>query len=90
MAEATFDLGNDEDIERYLGLDGWAHDSPGIGGLLKVRIEDFRVEEVSSTPALDKKGRFTVVRATLHNRETNRYLRRLASACGISRKRIFS
>ena len=90
MAEATFDLGNDEDIERYLGLDGWAHDSPGIGGLLKVRIEDFRVEEVSSTPALDKKGRFTVVRATLHNWETNRYLRRLAGACGISRKRIFS
>ena len=90
MAEATFDLGNNEDIERYLGLDGWAHDSPGIGGLLKVRIEDFRVEEVSSTPALDKKGRFTVVRATLHNWETNRYLRRLAGACGISRKRIFS
>ena len=60
MAKATFDLGNAEDIERYLGLDRWAHDGPGIGGLLKVRIEDFRVEEVSRTPALDKKGRFTV------------------------------
>ena len=90
MAIATFDLGNAEDIERYLGLDSWAHEGPGIGGLLKVRIEDFRVEEVSRTPALDKKGRFTVVRATLHNWETNRYLRRLAGACGISRKRIFS
>ena len=61
MAEATFDLGNNEDIEKYLGLDGWAHDSLGIGGLLKVRIEDFRVEEVSSTPALDKKGRFCLL-----------------------------
>ena len=50
MAKATFELGDDEDIERYLGLHGWAHDSPGIGGLLKVRIEDFRVEEVSRTP----------------------------------------
>ena len=90
MAKATFELGNDADIERYLGLDGWAHDGPGIGGLLKVRIEDFRVEEVSRTPALDNKGRFTVVRATLRNWETNRYLRRLAGACGISRNRIFS
>ena len=40
MAKATFDLGNAEDIERYLGLDRWAHEGPGIGGLLKVRIED--------------------------------------------------
>ncbi|MCH2440830.1 MAG: tRNA pseudouridine(13) synthase TruD [Candidatus Thalassarchaeum sp.] len=90
MAKATFELGGDEDIERYLGLHGWAHDSPGIGGLLKVRIEDFRVEEVSRTPALDNKGRFTVVRATLRNWETNRYLRRLAGACRINRNRIFS
>lgn len=90
LAQATFELDGNEDIEKYLGLSGWAHEGHGIGGLLKVRIEDFRVEEESSTPALDKKGRFTVARVTLRNWETNRFLRRLAGACGISRKRIFS
>jgi len=77
------------EIEENLGLSGWAHDATGIGGLLKVRIEDFRVEEVARIPALDSKGRFTVVRATLTNWETNRFLRRLAGACGINRNRIF-
>ena len=85
LAQATFELDGNEDIEKYLGLNGWAHEGHGIGGLLKVRIEDFRVEEVSSTPALDKNGRFTVARVTLRNWETNRFLRRLAGACGISR-----
>ena len=78
------------EIEKHLGLAGWVFESPGIGGLLKVRVEDFRVEEVATVPALDPKGRFTVVRATLTNWETNRFIRRLAGACGISRNRIFS
>jgi len=62
----------------------------GIGGLLKARVEDFRVEESSKIPALDDKGRFTVVRVTMTNWETNRYLRRLARACGINKNRIFN
>ena len=77
-------------IEEYLGFGDGAVPSDGIGGMLKTRIEDFRVEEVAATPALDPKGRFTVVRATLTNWETNRYLKRLARACGINRNRIFS
>ncbi len=89
MAEASFDSRDSRQIEQHLGLHGWAFEGSGIGGLLKVRIEDFRVEEVARTPALDNKGRFTVVRATLHNWETNRFLRRLAGACGINRNRIF-
>ena len=77
-------------VEEHLGLSAWSADGDGIGGLLKVRIEDFRVEEVASVPALDPKGRFTAIRVTLNNWETNRYLNRLAKACGISRKRVFS
>ncbi|RZP09941.1 MAG: tRNA pseudouridine(13) synthase TruD, partial [Candidatus Poseidoniales archaeon] len=77
-------------VEEHLGLTGWSADGEGIGGVLKVRVEDFRVEEIARIPALDPKGRFTVVRATLNNWETNRYLNRLARACGISRKRVFS
>ena len=77
-------------IEGGLGLSEWPVESEGIGGLLKCRVEDFRVEEASKTPALDPKGRFTVARVTMNNWETNRYLRRLARACGINRNRIFS
>ena len=77
-------------IEGVLGLSEWPVESEGIGGLLKCRVEDFRVEEASKTPALDPKGRFTVARVTMNNWETNRYLRRLARACGINRNRIFS
>tara|TARA_B110000003_G_scaffold179504_1_gene178812 strand:- start:753 stop:2150 length:1398 start_codon:yes stop_codon:yes gene_type:complete len=81
---------DNKSIEEYLGFGAGAVEGLGIGGILKVRVEDFRVEEVSSIPALDPKGRFTVVRATLVNWETNRYLKRLSRACGINRNRIFS
>ena len=57
---------------------------------MKARVEDFRVEESSKIPALDEKGRFTVARVTMTNWETNRFLRRLARACGINKNRIFS
>ena len=77
-------------VEERLGLSGWSVPSEGIGGLLKARVEDFRVEEISKTPAMDQKGRFTVARVTLTNWETNRFLRRLTRACRISRNRIFS
>jgi tRNA pseudouridine13 synthase len=73
-----------------LGLSTWTVPAEGIGGLLKSRVEDFRVEESSKVPALDAKGRFTVARVTMTNWETNRYLRRLARGCGINKNRIFS
>ncbi|MCP2503231.1 MAG: tRNA pseudouridine(13) synthase TruD [Candidatus Thalassarchaeaceae archaeon] len=81
---------DNQSIEEYLGFGSGAVDGLGIGGLLKVRVEDFRVEEVSSIPALDPKGRFTVVRVTLVNWETNRFLKRLSRACGINRNRVFA
>jgi tRNA pseudouridine13 synthase len=77
-------------IEEQLGLSEWVTPAEGIGGILKSRVEDFRVEEVSKTPALDPKGRFTVTRITMTNWETNRFLKRLSSACGISRNRVFT
>ena len=73
-----------------MGLSTWMVPAEGIGGLLKTRVEDFRVDEIARIPALDPKGRFTVARVSLNNWETNRFLGRLAKACGISRRRIFS
>ena len=62
-------------LEGHLGLSEWTSDNDGIGGILKSRVEDFRVEEISKIPALDPKGRFTVARITLVNWETNRFLK---------------
>ena len=54
-----------------------------------MRAEDFRVEEVGKIPALDPKGRFTLVKVTLRDWETNRFIRRFTSSLKISRNRIW-
>ena len=72
-----------------IGLEGYATDSKGIGGVLKARITDFRVDEISTTVSLDPRGRFTVARITLTNWETNKFCNNLAKRLGISRNRIF-
>ena len=77
------------DIAAACGLTGFACEGEGIGGLLKSRFEDFRVEEVGRTPALDSKGRFAVARVTLTNWETNRFVGKLARIIGISKNRIW-
>ncbi|MEC8927166.1 MAG: tRNA pseudouridine(13) synthase TruD, partial [Candidatus Thermoplasmatota archaeon] len=77
------------DIAAACGLSGFACEGKGVGGLLKCRFEDFRVEEVGRTPALDPKGRFTVAKVTLTNWETNRFVGKLAKMVGISKNRIW-
>ena len=46
----------EQNYEQKLGLSEWAVESEGIGGILKTRFEDFRVEEESKIPALDSRG----------------------------------
>ena len=72
-----------------IGLTGYATQADGIGGLVKTRVEDFRVEELSTKLSMDQRGRFTVARITLRNWETNRFIARLAKAVGIPKERIF-
>ena len=72
-----------------IGLTGYATDESGIGGLVKTRVEDFRVEELSTKLSMDQRGRFTVARITLRNWDTNRFIARLAKALGIPKERIF-
>lgn len=79
----------EDSLANSIGLTGYAVDSEGIGGVLKARVADFRVEEISTKISLDPKGRFTAANVTLTNWETNRFISKLASACGISRNRIF-
>lgn len=80
---------SEDTLANSIGLTGYCVDGKGIGGVLKSRIADFRVEEISTKIKLDPKGRFTVANVTLTNWETNRFVGKLAKACGISRNRIF-
>jgi len=78
-----------DDLADTIGLTGYAVESSGIGGVLKGRVADFRVDEISTKISLDPRGRFTAANITLTNWETNRFIGKLAKACGISRNRIF-
>ena len=76
-------------VAQAIGLLGYATDSTGIGGLLKSRVTDFRVEEMATTVHLDNRGRFTVAKITLTNWETNRFCNQLAAKLRIPRNRVF-
>lgn len=80
---------SEAELSEAIGLIGHAVESLGIGGVLKARVQDFRVEEISKKITLDPKGRFTAANITLTNWETNRFIKKLARACGISKNRIF-
>ena len=80
---------NLDPVATAIGLEGYATESNGIGGVLKARVTDFRVDEISTTVSLDPRGRFTVAGITLTNWETNKFCNNLAKRLGISRNRIF-
>ncbi|MBG18158.1 MAG: tRNA pseudouridine(13) synthase TruD [Euryarchaeota archaeon] len=80
---------NEEDHIHSIGLWRHASSAPSIGGILRSRTEDFRVDEISKHPSLDPRGRFTLIRATLKNWETHRFITKLAQAVGISKQRIW-
>ena len=70
-----------------LGLDWYATDSSGTGGVLKNRDEDFRVTERTDFPYGDE-GKHAVVRVTLRGYETHEFARDLSDALGASRRRV--
>ena len=80
---------NSDPVAKAIGLEGYATKTSGIGGVLKARVSDFRVDEISTSVSLDSRGRFTVARITLTNWETNKFCNNLAKRLGISRNRIF-
>ena len=78
-----------DSLSEAIGLDGYATKSSGIGGVLKARVADFRVEEIATQIHFDQRGRFTVARVMLTNWETNRFCNTLSKALSIPRNRIF-
>ncbi len=78
-----------DSLAESIGLDGYSTATSGIGGVLKARVADFRVEEISTPIHLDNRGRFTVAKVMLTNWETNRFCNTLAKTLSIPRNRIF-
>ena len=46
---------SEDSLAQAIGLVGYAVDAEGIGGVLKARVQDFRVEEISSKINVKKK-----------------------------------
>ena len=82
-------MSDKDPLAQAIGLEGFATETSGIGGVLKARVSDFRVDEISTSIKLDNKGRFTVAKITLTNGETNRFCTNLARELKIPRNRIF-
>ena len=76
-------------LAESIGLVGYATNHDGIGGLIKSRVTDFRVEEMATQVHLDNRGRFTVAKITLTNWETNRFCNQLSAKLRIPRNRVF-
>ncbi|MEM4729188.1 MAG: tRNA pseudouridine(13) synthase TruD [Thermoplasmata archaeon] len=76
------------EVERGVGIEVYLSRSPGVGGRLKSLPEDFLVEELSLPPPRVEGGEWVAARVRSRNWETNRLVRELSRAMGISRKRI--
>jgi tRNA pseudouridine13 synthase len=75
-------------MDRDVGIIGYGTSTDGVGGILKSVPEDFVVEEISSPPPGSETGRYAIATIRVRNWETNRLVRELARALGISRRRI--
>ncbi|WP_457590997.1 tRNA pseudouridine(13) synthase TruD [Geoglobus sp.] len=75
------------EIEESAGIRKFITSTPGIGGRIKEKDEDFRVEEVLNLK-LSKDGGYLIIRVEKRNWETLNFVRVLSNVLGISRKRI--
>ncbi|NLV11536.1 tRNA pseudouridine(13) synthase TruD [Halomicrobium mukohataei] len=82
-----------QSIEQAVGMRYYVSDGDGIGGRLRASPEDFVVRELEAfeaEPADADSGAYAhlVVRATLHNWDTNDFASALSDRLGISRERV--
>lgn len=74
--------------ERFLGLDFYATEAPGLGGRLKRDPEDFRVQELSAYPIPDPEGPVTILRVESQGWEQHELTDRIAQQLGLSAQAI--
>lgn len=80
-------------VEQAVGIDYFVSDTEGVGGRIKESSEDFRVREIERfdwEPLDSDPGAYghLVLRATLHEWDTNDFAKRLSNELGISRERV--
>jgi tRNA pseudouridine13 synthase len=73
--------------ETVIGITTYATGSAGVGGILKHRIEDFMVEEVTSREESDS-GDYLIVEVEKRNWDTHKLIRDLSRSLRVSQNRF--
>jgi len=76
------------DAEKKVGMETFYTDFQPLNGKLKVKADDFKVEEISEYPPEENKGKFTIATIISKNWETNKLIRDISNRLHISRNRI--
>ncbi len=75
------------ELEKLMGIETYLTDEDGIGGDLRVNVEDFRVNEISDFK-VGQSGDYLMLKLTKENWETHHLLRDISRVLGISDERI--
>ncbi len=76
------------DFEQQIGIDAYCINEPGIGGKLRVYIDDFHVTERFLYPPKKEDGHFTIAEVSARNWETNTLIHEIADRLHVSKRRI--
>ena len=75
-------------FEHEIGIETYCSDQPGIGGKLRVRIDDFHVTEQFLFPPKKDQGNFTIAEVSCRNWETHTLVQEIAHRLHFSQRRI--
>jgi len=75
------------DLDRALGMDYYATETPGCGGVIRSSPEDFWVEEVYEDLRYEG-GRYLILELEKKNWDTHHLVREMSRQLRISQKRI--
>lgn len=73
--------------EKQIGIETFLTKDKGIGGKLRVNLEDFIVEEISVSPNKEN-GKYTIVKIRAKNWETFKLINEISKKLKVSRNRI--
>ncbi|DAC72279.1 MAG TPA: tRNA pseudouridine(13) synthase TruD [Thermoplasmata archaeon] len=76
------------DFEHEIGIDTYYTNQPGIGGKIRVRIDDFHVTELFLRPPEKEAGNFTIAEVSCRNWETHTLVNEIADRLHFSQRRV--
>ncbi len=75
-------------FEHEIGIDTYCSEHPGIGGKVRVQIDDFQVTELFLFPQKKENGNFTIAEVSCRNWETHTLVHEIARRLQCSQRRI--